>query len=49
MLASHVRGELDEQALLAQQHVQRIEHLRRVDALRREIALAERRHPEVDE
>ena len=32
VLASHVRGELDEQALLAKQDVQRIEHLGRVDA-----------------
>ena len=49
VLARHVRGKLDEQALFAQQHVQRVEDLGRVHALRREITLAERRHAEIDE
>ena len=41
--------ELHEQAALADLRVQRIEGLHRVDALGRHVALAERRHAEVDE
>ena len=49
VLAGHVRGQLDEQALVAQADVQRVEDLRVVEALRGQVALAKRRHPKVDE
>ena len=49
MLARHIGGKLHEQAGLAQPDVQRIEDLGLVEPLGRDIALAQRRHPEIDE
>ena len=49
VLPRHVRGQLHEQARLADQHVQRVEDLRVIQACRRDVALTERGHPEIDE
>ena len=49
VLSRHVRRKLYEEARRALAHVQRIEDLRLVERIRRDIALAQRRHPKVDE
>ncbi len=49
LFTAHVLLELDQVAPAAHEHVQRIERLHLVELLLREIALAERRHAEVDE
>jgi hypothetical protein len=49
LIGRHVLGQLHQQAALADPHVKRIEGLHRVEALERQKALAERRHPEVEE
>ena len=49
MLARHIGGKLHEQAGVAQADVQRIEDLGLVEPFGGNIALAQRRHPEVDE
>src|SRR5260370_1383850 len=49
LLTRHVGGKLHKQARLAQANVQWIEHLGLVELLLRHIALAKRRHPEIDE
>ena len=49
ILTGHVSRQLDQQAVVAQPDVQRIEDLGVVEPLRRKIAFAQRRHPEIDE
>ena len=49
LLRSDVRRQLNEQALVADPHVERVEGLALVEVLRRDEALARRRHAEVDE
>ena len=49
MLPGHVSGQLDEQALRAQSHVQRVRNPGLVDPIGRDAALAERRLPQIDE
>ena len=49
LLTGHIGGKLHQQAGVAQPNVQRIEDLGLVEPLLGDVALAERRHPEVDE
>ena len=49
ILAGHVSGKLHEQAFLAQADVERIERFRFVELVLGNVALAKRRHSEIDE
>ena len=49
MLAGHVGRKLHEQACVAQANVKRIEDFRIVELRLGDVALAQRRHPEIDE